>query len=206
MALLPWGFPGAEDVVEDDAEGRRDVDCVFETVHGDLDDGVAAFERAVGDAGDFVAEYDGDGGRPVVVVHGDSVRSDFDGDACDGPLAERVQGVRRAFVVGPGDVVERAEGGLFEFGMRRVGAHAAEVDVRDGAGVGRAEDGTDVVGAAEVVENDVDGMARQVGERAAGHAGIMGFGLAHGVESVSLSFCAADSYDAGKWPETAAVC
>lgn len=173
------GAPFSEDIVEDDPKGGGDVDGVFVAFHGDGNDGLGAAQDAFVDAVHFVSKDNRDGLRPDEVGHGHGVGRDLDGDDGDIQGFECVNAIAVTLVIGPGDIIERAEGGFFEFGVRGMGGHAAEVDMLDGPGVGGTEDGSDIKGATQIVEHDMYGVSRNDGDIRGRHTGVMGFQFGH---------------------------
>lgn len=130
------------------------------SVHGDLDDFIASGEDFIGDTCDFVAENEGYGMRPDHFGKGHGAIGAFDGDSRDALVGELGEAFERAFVIGPRDPFLGAECGFVDLEVRRMSAHAAEMDVFDACGIGSAESGPDVVCAAHVVQNQVNWEAR----------------------------------------------
>ena len=131
---------------------------------GDFQGEIACVDDVLPDAVDFVSEDEGvlPAGLAAEGVEPDGMDRLLDGDQGIACLAEPPDGFQGVSDVFPGHTVLRSEGRLVEFGGRRDGADAAEPDPVGLEGVGRPESGSDVVGAADVVEYQDDAAFREV--------------------------------------------
>lgn len=158
---------------------------MFGAFLGYFQDVVGALQSFFADAVDFVAGNDGDflpcfGGVELQGYGGVGL---FEGADCPAVGAEGVDGLEGGGPVVPFHGVFGAEGCFVDVGMRGQGCDAAEMKGCDAEGVGGAQQGADVVGAADVVGDEADG---QLGEKAiVGQADACEFGdvfLEHGAK------------------------
>ena len=122
---------------------------------GDFQGEIACVDDVLPDAVDFVSENEGIflPGPGTEGVEGDGMDRLLDGDGGVTRFAELPEGFQGVSGIFPRHAFLRAEGRLVQFGGRRDGADAAEPDLVGLECIRRAERGTHVVGAADVVQD-----------------------------------------------------
>ena len=146
-------LPLAQDLEGENRAGSGDINAVFITVHGDLDQFVAIGEYCAVDPQGLVAQNQGQRARIVDLGMAAALRRGFQRPYGDLTPAQVVDSFLRGGKVSGLDIVEGAESGLVELGMGRMRRIAAGVDARQTGGVGSAEDRADFEGAAQIVED-----------------------------------------------------
>lgn len=130
---------------------------------GNLQGGIAFVHDILADAVDFVAEDEGQflaGPAAKIPSQFERMFGLLDGEDAVTLCPELPDGLQRVSAMLPRHAVLGAEGCLVDFGGGGHGADAAEPDLVDAEGIGAAESGADVVGAADVVKNDDEAAAR----------------------------------------------
>jgi len=125
--------------------------------HGNADVRVAAFEQGRAETFCFMSEQNADrkAGAPVEQIN--SVDAGFDGGDLVAALVQLIDQRCGVGMMFPGDGLFGAKRGFGNTGFRRAAGDAAEVEPVASGGVGGAEEGADVVEAADVIEEDGDG-------------------------------------------------
>ena len=143
---------------DDDAGGDADVERVLGAVLRYLEASVTEGEQRLVDTVDFVAEDDGGGTLGGELLERQALVDLLDGVnlvAFGFQLGETVGGV---LIVLPSDRVFGTQCRLVDVAMGRCGSDAAETDAVDTKSVAGAEDGADVVEAANIVEHHNQGQ------------------------------------------------
>ena len=144
---------------ENDAGGDGDVEGVLGAELGNFKAGIGEIDGLLLYSADFVAEDEGGrtvGGK-VKVREGNAAFGLLDGVEGVAFGAEMVEGVKGVGEMLPRNGFLGTEGGFVDFAVGRGGGNAAEVEGLEAEGVGGAEDGADVVKAADVVEHENNG-------------------------------------------------
>lgn len=147
----------AQQLVQHNAAGGGDVERVLDAEHGDSHVDVAGFSDCGLDAVDLVAEDDADGEARLPVEEINRAGTGFDGGEFEASGAEVVEKRSDFPMVFPGQAFFGAEGGLGDLLFGRITGDAAEVEFFEAAGVAGTEKRSNVVEAANVIEEDGGG-------------------------------------------------
>ena len=130
---------------------------MFRAALGNLQGGIAFVDHVLADAVDLVAEDEGQllaAAAAEFPPELEGMDRLFDGKDRVALFLQPFDDRERVVSIFPRDAVLGAEGGLVDLGGRGRGGDAAEENLVDTEGVGAAEGGSDVVGAADIVQDD----------------------------------------------------
>ncbi|HVO58876.1 MAG TPA: hypothetical protein VMT51_14380 [Dongiaceae bacterium] len=153
----------AEEFVQNDSGGGGDVERGFLPEHRDADVGAGHFEKLGIQALHLIAKQNADREYRLPVVEVGGVEAGFYSGEFIAFAAEAFSDADGVGVVFPGNDGFGSKRGFADGVFWRVSRDAAKVELLQGNAVGDAEEGTDVVHAADVVNEDARRQAGRMG-------------------------------------------
>lgn len=145
-------------MVRRDAEGNRYIERVFDTKHRDMDRKIASGNERFRDSIDFVAENEAKGETIPRLCITNARYGFLEGDDLISLPSNKIDGLKLVRDSLPWNGLNATESRLFYLPARRITGVAAEENLFNASGITRSENGTHIVEAAYILQQDRDGM------------------------------------------------